>query len=149
MAYVAPDPTPYQSTLVPITSRTLTIKRGDGTTAGGGTPTTVGTFLAENCAISKPGKAIRRSGTSGEDTDISVVRLAHNWSSKLQIANTTTNTPQVGDFFEEAYDIATNTPSALLHRFVIVSIDKDEASGSAHTWNMNATEDKENSTYYV
>ena len=155
MAYAAPNPTPYASNLYPINTRILAIKRGDGSTAGGGTATAVGSYLAENCAIVRPGAMIDRKGIYGQGKgEPRIVRNPQTWSSKVQIdSGTTTNTIIPGDFFEEIVSIGadgstTGTISVLATRFIIHSCNKDETAGNPHTYNLEAVEDMVHSAQY-
>ncbi len=133
-----------------ITTRTITIKRGDGATVGGGSATTLGTYLVESCNIAPESKVVRRVGTSGQGTDMAVVREPWKFTGKLQIANGLTSggvvTPLPGDFFEEVIDIlaggAINTKAT---RFVITACPKDETAGTPHTYSLTSEEDIENS----
>ena len=103
--YTAPTATPYTSAAGPITTRTVTVKRGDGSTAGGGgSPTTIGTYLLENFSPANNGTEVRRTGTNGEDTDMAIVHKAMTASCKAQRASTSTKQPQAGDYFEEVLD---------------------------------------------
>lgn len=149
MAYSAPNATPYESNTYPISSRFLTIKRGDGTTGGGGTATTVGTYLAENCSINRPGTAVDRKGIYGEDKgEPTIIRQKLTWSSKIQIDLTTTNTVRPGDFFEEIIDVDSGAVSANKVRFVVVSCNKDETAGNPHTFSLDCVEDMVHSSQY-
>jgi len=150
--YTAPDGTPYTSSAVPINTRTITIKRGDGSTAGGGaSPTSLGTYLVENFTIGAPGKVVRRMGTSGEDTDMAVVRSARTVSGKLQVKSALGQaTPIPGDYFEESVDVVITTLAAAgTNRFIISDISKDETAGSPWTYSITCTEDIENSARYT
>lgn len=133
---------------MPISTRLISIKRGDGATAGGGTsPTAIGTFLLENASIGTPGKLVRRVGISGQATDMAIVRDALTLSGKIQIAAATgQGTPNPGDYFEDYFE---NVPAGTLEtktrRFVVVDCTKDETAGSAHTYSLTCSEDIENS----
>jgi hypothetical protein len=150
--YTAPDGTPYTSSAVPINTRTITIYRGDGSTAGGGaSPTSLGTYLVENFTIGAPGKVVRRMGTSGEDTDMAVVRSARTVSGKLQVKSALGQaTPIPGDYFNESVDVVITTLAAAgTNRFIISDISKDETAGSPWTYSITCTEDIENSARYT
>lgn len=149
MAYNAPNATPYQSNLYPINSRNLTIKRGDGSSAGGGTATTVGTYFAENCNITRPGAAIDRKGLYGQmKGEPTVLRNPSTWTSSLQIDLATSNTVRQGDYFEESIDVDTNTVATTKVRFIIHTIVKDENAGNPHTYNITCVEDMIHSSQY-
>jgi len=149
MPYTAPNSTPYEASLMPISTRILTVKRGDGTTAGGGTATTVGTYLAENCNISRPSNVIDRIDIYGADAGTpTVVRKKITWSSKVQINIALTNSIRPGDYFEESIDVDTATASTTAVRFVISSCTKDETAGNPHSYSLEASEDMVNSPKY-
>jgi hypothetical protein len=155
MAYTPPNGLLYQSTLAPIATRTLTIKRGDGATAGGGTATTLGTYLVENCTFAPGGKAYRRMGTVGQGTDMGVIRDPWTFSGKVQIKNNSTSAgtgiPYLlpGDYFEEIVgNDKTGAAETTTHRFVITACPKDETAGSPHYFSITAEEDIENSPAY-
>jgi NDP-sugar pyrophosphorylase family protein len=134
---------------MPISTRTLTIKRGDGSTAGGGSATTVGTYLAENCTIGRPATVIDRIGVSGEDQGApTVIRKKITFSCKVQIAIALTNSVRPGDYFEESIDVDSATASTSTVRFVIGSCTKDETAGNPHTYSLEASEDMPHSTQY-
>jgi hypothetical protein len=150
MSYSAPNSSPYESSLMPISTRSITVLRGDGSTAGGGgSPTTVGTYLAENCNITRPATVVDRKGISGEDQAApTIIRGAIKWSSKIQIATAPTNSVRPGDYFEESIDVDAAAASANKVRFVINSCVKDETAGTPHTYSIEATEDAPHSTQY-
>ena len=150
MSYSAPNATPsYQSVAYPVTSRNLTVKRGDGSTAGGGTATTVGTYFAENCNITRPATVIDRKGIVGQmKGEPTIIRNPASWSSKLQIDATTSNTIRQGDYFEESIDVDAATVATTKVRFVISNVTKDETGGSPHTFDITAVEDQVHSTQY-
>ena len=152
MPYTAPLATPYTSGGVGgvITTRNITLKRGDGVTAGGGSATTLGVYLVESCNIAPEAKVVRRTGISGQGTDMAVIREPWKFTGKLQIANGATvsgvPTPLPGDFFEEVVDIGANgTINTKATRFVITACPKDETAGTPHTYSLTAEEDIENS----
>lgn len=149
MPYTAPNATPYKSNTYPISTRFLDVKRGDGTTAGGGVATAVGTYLAENCNIIRPGTAVDRKGIYGEDKgEPVIVRQKLTWSSKVQIDLTTTNTIRPGDYFEEIVDVDSGAVSASKVRFLVVTCTKDETAGNSHTYNLDCVEDMVHSSQY-
>lgn len=149
--FTRPDGTPYSSALMPIDTRTLTIKRGDGSTAGGGTGTSLGTYLAESFSVTAPGKLIERTGVSGEAKDMAIVRGRRTCSCKLQVATALGQaTPIAGDYFEESVDVVITTlVAAGTTRFVITDCSKDETAGNPHTYNVTAVEDIENSPKFT
>jgi len=150
MAYSAPNPTPYESTLMPINTRILAVKRGDGSTAGGGgSPTSVGDYLCENITLGRPGTKVDRKGIYGEDqAKPTIIRNAITWSCKVQIDVALTNTIRAGDYFSEIIDVDAGAASANTVRFIIVSCTKDETAGNPHTYNLEATEDAYHSSQY-
>jgi len=149
MAYIAPAATPYESNTFPISTRILAVKRGDGTTAGGGTASSVGSYLAENCAINRPGTAVDRKGIYGEDKgEPVIIRQKLTWSSKVQIDLTTSNTIRPGDYFEEIIDVDSGAASANKVRFIVVSCNKDETAGNPHTYSLDCVEDMIHSIQY-
>jgi len=149
--FTAPNAQPYSSALMPLATRSIVIKRGDGSTAGGGSTTTIGTFLVENENITTAGKLVRRMGTQGEATDMAIVRDANSYSGKIQIkAATGQGTPLPGDYFEDYFEnVAAGTLEASKRRFVLTSISKDATAGSPWTYSLSATEDIENSPIYT
>lgn len=153
MAFTAPSGLLYQSTNAPVTSRVITIKRGDGITAGGGTATTLGTYLFENCSFAPGGRVYRRTGTVGQGTDMGIIREPWTFSGKCQVANNLTagGVPYLkpGDFFEEIIgNDSTGAVELKAHRFVITACPKDETGGTPHSFNVTAEEDIENSPAY-
>ena len=120
-------------------------RKTDGSTAGGGgSPTTIGTYLLENFSPANNGTEVRRTGTNGEDTDMAIVHKAMTASCKAQRASTSTKQPQAGDYFEEVLDGDTATT-----RFVLTSCSKDESAGTFHSYNFSLTQDIENSAKYT
>ncbi len=149
MSYAAPDPTPYQSNLMPITTRVVTVKRGDGSTAGGGSAATVGTYLMESFQFTRPAKMVDRIGTSGEGVGTpTVIRDPITFTTKVQIETTTSNMIHAGDFFEESIDIDSGSISSSKVRFVIGPVVKDESAGTPFTFNLSGQEDMPHSTQY-
>ena len=149
MPYAAPNPTPYESNAYPLSSRFISLKRGDGSTAGGGSASAVGTYLAENCNITRPGTAIDRKGIYGEDKgEPTIIRQKLTWSSKVQIDLATSNTIRPGDYFEEIIDVDSGAASANKVRFVVVTCTKDETAGNPHTFNLDCVEDMVHSSQY-
>ena len=120
---------------------------------GGASPTSLGTYLVENFTIGAPGKVVRRMGTSGEDTDMAIVRSARTVSGKLQVKSALGQaTPIPGDYFEESVDVTGTSPTwvaAGTNRFIISDISKDETAGSPWTYSITCTEDIENSARYT
>ena len=149
MPYTAPNATPYESNTFPISTRILAVKRGDGTTAGGGTATSVGSYLAENCAISRTSTVVDRRGIYGEGKgEPVIIRQPLSWTSKVQIDLTTSNTIRPGDYFEEIIDVDTGTSSTNKVRFIIHACNKDETAGNPHTFNLDSVEDMVHSSQY-
>jgi len=149
--FTAPNAQPYSSALMPLATRSIAVKRGDGSTAGGGSATAIGTFLVENENITCAGKLVRRTGTQGEATDMAIVRDANKYSGKVQIkAATGQGTPQAGDYFEDYFEnVAAGTLETAKRRFVIVSCSKDATAGSPWAYSISAEEDIENSPIYT
>jgi hypothetical protein len=135
---------------MPINTRILTILRGDGSTGGGGgSPTTIGTYLAENCNIGRPANVVDRIGINGEDQAApTIIRKKLTFSCKVQIAIALTNSVRPGDYFEESIDVDAATAATTKVRFIIGSCTKDETAGNPHTYNLDASEDAPHSTQY-
>lgn len=136
---------------MPIDTRIITIKRGDGSTAGGGTGTSLGTFLAESFSVTAPGKLIERMGISGEAKDMAIVRNRRTCTCKLQVKTALGQaTPIAGDYFDESVDVKITALTADgTTRFVITDCSKDESAGNPHTYNVTAVEDIENSPRFT
>ena len=149
MSYAAPNATPYQSNLYPSASRFETVKRGDGSTAGGGTATTVGTYLFENLSISRPSKVIDRNGIYGQGKgEPVIVRDTLKCSGKCQIDLSTTNMIHPGDYFEDIIDVDTGTISTNKVRFIIHEVTLDNSAGVPNTFNISCVEDMVHSSQY-
>jgi hypothetical protein len=149
MAYAAPNATPYQSNLYPIASRFETVKRGDGSTAGGGTATTVGTYLFENLSFTRPSKVIDRTGIYGQGKgEPTIVREPQKGSGKCQIDLATTNMIHVGDYFEDIIDVDAGAVSANKVRFIISDVTLDNTAGVPNTFNISVVEDYIHSSQY-
>lgn len=149
MAYSAPNPTPYEAALYPIETAIIAVKRGDGTTAGGGTGTAVDSYLAENINIVRPSTVIDRKGIYGEGKgEPRIIRQPMTWSSTVQINLLTTNTIRPGDYFEEAVDVDSATVSTTKVRFIVSSCTHARIAGQPHTYNLEAVEDYVNSPKY-
>jgi hypothetical protein len=134
---------------MPITTRSVAVKRGDGSTAGGGTATAVGTYLLESFSITRPAKIIDRMGTSGEMVGTpTIIRDPITFTCKAQIDTTTTNMIKAGDYFEESIDIDAGAASANKVRFVIGPVTKDESAGTPFSFNLSGQEDMPHSTQY-
>ena len=146
----APDNTPYAAALYPIASASITVKRGDGSTAGGGVATTVGTYLAENISVTRGSRVVDRIDVSGADRgQVQIVRQRIGYSCKVQIDASTTNTIRPGDYFEDVVDVDTGSVSATAVRFVVSSCNHDRTAGTPNTYSLEATEDITNSPKYA
>ena len=149
--YTAPNATPeYQSVAYPLDSQDLVIKRGDGTTAGGGTATTLGTYFAESINITRPGNLIDRKGKYGQmKGEPTVVRNPSTLTCKVQIDATTTNTVRQGDYFEAIIDVDAATVSTTAVRFIVQNCVQARDGGTPHTFDLTAYEDQVNSPKYT
>jgi hypothetical protein len=149
MSYAAPNPTPYQSNLYPISSRQETVKRGDGSSAGGGTATTVGTYLFENLTFTRPSNVIDRKGIYGQSKgEPIIVRETMKATGKCQIDLATTNMIHVGDYFEDTVDVDTGTISTNKVRFIVSDVALDNTAGVPSTFNLSFVEDYIHSSQY-
>ena len=149
MSFSAPNPIPYASNLYPINTRSVTVKRGDGSTAGGGTATTIGTYLLENFNVTRGGMIIDRKGIYGEDKgEPRVVRNKLAFSATAQIDLTTTNEIHPGDYFEEIVDVDTGSVSANKVRFIIDAPVHNASAGTPHTFSLSGSEDMVHSSQY-
>ena len=147
----APDNTPYGASLYPISSASITVKRGDGSTAGGGgSPTTVGTYLAEQISVTRGSRVVDRIEVSGGDKgQPQILRTRIGYTCKVQIDATTTNTIRPGDYFEDVIDVDAGSVSATAVRFVVTDCSHDRTAGTPNTYNLTATEDITNSPKYA
>ena len=151
MAYTSPNSTPeYQAVAYPISSQNLAIKRGNGSTAGGGaSPTEIGTYFAETINITRPGNVIDRKGISGQmKGEPTIVRNPSTLTCKIQIDATTSNTVRQGDYFEAIVDVDAGTVSTTAVRFVVQNCVQTQDAGTPHTFDLTAYEDQVNSPKY-
>ena len=158
MAYSAPNPAVYSSNLYPISTRSVIVKRGDGGplaasygsgSAGGGTATTVGTYLLENFNVVRPSIMVDRKGVYGEDKgEPRIIRNKLTCSTTAQIDLTTTNEIHAGDYFEEIVDVESGAASANKVRFIIDSVTHNASAGSPHTFSLSGAEDMVHSSQY-
>jgi hypothetical protein len=149
MSYTAPNALPYRSASFPIETRKVTVKRGDGATAGGGTAATVGEYLFEGFNTSRPATMVDRQGIYGEGKgEPTVVRQPITFTATAQIDLATTNEIKPGDFFEEIIDVDSGAVSALKVRFIIGSCDHNRQAGTPHTFSLSGSEDMQRSSQY-
>jgi hypothetical protein len=147
--YTAPANIPYESTAAPISAIQATVKRGDGSTAGGGTATTVGTFIFTSWQTQRNGRLVDLKTEYGTGAGKPTALLEPiTWTAEVQIDTRTTNSIRVGDFFEVSIDVDAGAASANVIRFLIGSVPQNRPGGEVQTYSLSGMEDRLHSSQY-
>ena len=148
MSYAAPT-NPYESTAAPIETIEVVVKRGDGSTAGGGTATTVGTYLLTGFQTTRNGKFVDLKNIYGAGAGKpSAIIEPITFTADVQIDTRTTNEIHFGDFFEVSIDIDGGTASTNKVRFLIGPVTRNRSAGEIHSFSLTGMEDRLHSTQY-
>jgi hypothetical protein len=104
----------YTDNAIPVSSRTVALKSGPG--AG----TSVGTYVAEDISIERGSQEIVRRDEAGKVNGWAVNATGDDTGTMtLQIAGSTTETPKIGYWFSDIFDLKAG---ATAEQWVIVKV---------------------------
>ena len=141
----APNKISYNSSGMPIGSRIVTFKRPTDPNAVAGPATTLGTYLLESSSPKEPSKLVELMGVKGEDTDFATVMKRKTMSAVAQRKTGATTTLQVGDYFEDSFDVDTAGAATANERYVVTDRDNTEVAGEAQKQSITLVLDITNS----
>jgi hypothetical protein len=135
----------YSSANMPNGSRSVSFKRLTDPLLPAGASATLGTYLLESCGPKEPSQMIERFGTKKEPTDFNIVAGRKTMSVTAQLATNATPTLQVGDFFEDTFDVTAAGAPEAAERYVVHECDSPEVAGEARKQTLSLILDVNNS----